>query len=282
MIDNRLKKGLGRGLSSLLGDTSKNIETNKVGINELTRNKFQPRKHFSKESLEELTNSIRERGVIQPIIVRPNKSSDGKYEIIAGERRWLASQNAGLHEVPVVVLDVDDVKSLEFAIVENVQRQDLNPIEEARGYQKLIDEFNYNQDKLSQFIGKSRSYIANSLRLLSLSDEILMMVEQGKLSAGHARSLIGLQNSIEVAKKIVQKKLSVRQAENLARHFRGKKIKLVQKKDPNILDLQNALEEKTGLSVSISNKKNNSGSISFEYKDLDQLEKITNLIKNNY
>ncbi|SVC64197.1 uncharacterized protein METZ01_LOCUS317051, partial [marine metagenome] len=204
-MQNRIKKGLGRGLSSLLGDSSKKIETNKVSINDLIRNKFQPRKNFNKESLDELTNSIKEQGVIQPIVVRPSKSPEGKYEIIAGERRWLASQNAGLHDVPVVVLDVDDVKSLEFAIVENVQRQDLNPIEEARGYQSLIDEFNYNQDKLSKFIGKSRSYIANSLRLLSLPNEILLMVEEGKLSAGHARSLIGLHNSINIARQIIQK-----------------------------------------------------------------------------
>ena len=282
MMNNRLKKGLGRGLSSLLGDASKKIEKNKIPINDLIRNKFQPRKNFNKESLEELTNSIRERGVIQPIIVRPEKSSGGKYEIIAGERRWLASQNAGLHEVPVVILNIDDEKSLEFAIVENVQRQDLNPIEEAKGYQKLIDDFNYNQEKLSKFIGKSRSYIANSLRLLSLPDEVLLFVEQGHLSAGHARSLIGLQNSAELAKKIIQKKLSVRQAEVLARQFRNRKIKLVHKKDINILDLQRILEEKTGLSVSINNKKNNSGTILFEYRDLEQLDKIINIIKNNY
>ena len=280
--DNRLKKGLGRGLSSLLGDTSKKIQTNKISINDLTRNQFQPRKNFSKESLEELASSIRERGVIQPIIVRPNKSLEGKYEIIAGERRWLASQNAGLHEIPVVILNVDDVKSLEFSIIENVQRQDLDPIEEARGYQRLIDDFNYNHDKLSKFIGKSRSYIANSLRLLSLQEEILLMVEQGNLSAGHARTLIGLQNSVELAKKIIQKKLSVRQAEVLARQFKNKKFKLIHKKDPNILDLQRVLEEKTGLSVSVTNRKNNSGTISFAYQDLNQLDRISNVIKNNY
>ena len=282
MIENRFKKGLGRGLSSLIGDSSKKIETNKISINNLTRNKFQPRKNFSKESLEELANSIRESGVIQPIIVRPSESFEGKFEIIAGERRWLASQNAGLHEVPVVVLNVDDVKSLEFSIIENVQRQDLDPIEEARGYQKLIDNFNYNHDKLSKFIGKSRSYIANSLRLLSLQEEILLMVEQGNLSAGHARTLIGLQNSVELAKKIIQKKLSVRQAEVLARQFKNKKFKLIHKKDPNILDLQRVLEEKTGLSVSVTNRKNNSGTISFAYQDLNQLDRISNVIKNNY
>ena len=282
MIDIKLKKGLGRGLSSLLGDSSKNIETNKIAIKDIVRNKFQPRKNFNKDSLAELTNSIKEQGVIQPIIVRPSANHDGKYEIIAGERRWLASQNAGLHEVPTVILNVDDVKSLEFAIVENVQRQDLNAIEEARGYQRLVDDFSYNQDKLSKFIGKSRSYIANSLRLLSLPDEVLSMVEQENLSAGHARSLIGLNNSVEIAKKIIQKKLSVRQAEVLARQFRNKKFKLVHKKDPNILDLQKTLEEKTGLNISISNKKSNSGTITFEYKDLDQLDRIINTIKNNY
>ena len=281
-MESRLKKGLGRGLSSLLGDSSKKIATNKISIKDINRNKLQPRKYFNKESLEELTNSIKEQGVIQPIVVRPDKSQDGKYEIVAGERRWLASQNAGLHEVPVVILNIDDVKSLEFAIVENVQRQDLNAIEEARGYQKLIDDFSYNQEKLSQFIGKSRSYIANSLRLLTLPKEVLLMVEQGNLSAGHARSLIGLNNSVEIAKKIIQKKLSVRQSEILARQFRDKKIKLVSKKDTNILDLQKNLEEKTGLNVSINNKKNNTGVISFEYQDLEQLDKLINVIKNNY
>jgi len=281
-MENRLKKGLGRGLSSLLGDSRKKVETNKISIKDLSRNKFQPRKHFSKESLEELTNSIRERGVIQPIVVRPDKANDGKYEIIAGERRWLASQNAGLHEVPVVILDIDDIKSLEFAIVENVQRQDLNPIEEAKGYQRLVDDFNYNQDKLSKFIGKSRSYIANSLRLLGLPGEVLAMVESGNLSSGHARTLIGLNNAFDIAKKIIQKKLSVRQSEVLVRQFRNKKFKLVHKKDTNILDLQKDLEEKTGLSVSISNKKNNSGTISFEYHDLDQLDKLIISIKKNY
>jgi len=281
-MENRLKKGLGRGLSSLLGDTPKKINTNKISIKDINRNKLQPRKYFDKSSLEELTNSIKEQGVIQPIVVRPDKSSEGKYEIIAGERRWLASQNAGLHEVPVVILDIDDSKSLEFAIVENVQRQDLNPIEEARGYKRLINDFNYNQEKLSQFISKSRSYIANSLRLLSLPEEVLLMVEQGNLSAGHARSLIGLNNSADIAKKIIQKKLSVRQSEILARQFRNKKFKLVSKKDSNILDLQKTLEEKVGLTVSINNKKDNSGTISFEYQDLDQLNRLIDTIKKNY
>ena len=280
-IDSTLKRGLGRGLSSLLGETKK-IENSKLAIKDLVRNKFQPRKFFSKENMEELTNSIKEQGVIQPIVVRPDKENEGKYEIIAGERRWIASQNAGLHEVPVVILNVDDVKSLEFAIIENVQRQDLNAIEEAKGYQRLVDDFSYNQEKLSQFIGKSRSYIANSLRLLTLPEDVLLMVEKGNLSAGHARTLIGLNNSAEIAKKIIQKKLSVRQAEILAKQFKDKKFKLISKKDSNILSLQKDLEEKTGLNVSINNKKNNTGTITFEYKDLDQLDKLINLIKNNY
>jgi len=278
----RLKKGLGRGLSSLLGDTTKKIETNKVSISDIRRNKFQPRKHFDKKSLEELTNSIKEQGVIQPLIVRPDKLSNGKFELIAGERRLLAAQNAALHEVPVVVLNIDDVKSLEFAIVENIQRQDLNAIEEAQGYQRLIDEFDYNQDKLSKFIGKSRSYIANSLRLLSLSNEIILMIENGSLTAGHARSLVGLNNALEIAKKIIQNNLSVRQTESLVKISKGKKIKIAQKKDPNILDLQNSLEEKTGLNVVINNKKNNSGTINFEYQNLEQLDKIIAVIKKNY
>ena len=281
-MENRLKKGLGRGLSSLLGDSSKKIETNKILIKDIVRNKFQPRKHFDKQSLEELTSSIKEQGIIQPIVVRPDKLSEGKYEIIAGERRWLASQNAGLHEIPALILNVGDIKLLELAIVENVQRQDLNSIEEAKGYQKLIDDFNYNQKKLSQFIGKSRSYIANSLRLLSLPEEVLLMVEQGNLSAGHARSLIGLNNAADIAKKIIQKKLSVRQSEILVRQFKDKKFKLVSKKDPNILDLQRTLEEKVGFTVSINNKKNNSGTISFEYQDLDQLNRLIDTIKKNY
>jgi ParB family transcriptional regulator, chromosome partitioning protein len=282
MIENRLKKGLGRGLSSLLGETTDKSETNKVLIKDLVRNKFQPRKYFNKENLEELTASIKEQGLIQPIIVRPSNSSDAKYEIVAGERRWLASQNAGLNEVPVVILNIDDVKSLELSIVENVQRKDLNAIEEARGYERLANEFNYSHEKISQFIGKSRSYIANSLRLLTLPADLLLMVEQELLSAGHARCLINLNNSLEVAKIIIKKKLSVRQAETLVRSYKGKKIKLVSKKDANILSLQQSLEEKTGLNITINNKKNNTGKISFDYHDLDQLDKLINTIKNNY
>ena len=279
----KFKKGLGRGLSSLLGDTKSKTNITKLSINDVNRNRLQPRKVFNKESLEELTNSIKENGVIQPIIVRSDKSSAGKFEIVAGERRWLASQNAGLHEIPVIVLDVNDEKSLEFSIVENVQRQDLNAIEEAQGYQRLIDEFSYNQEKLAKFIGKSRSYIANSLRLLGLPKEVISYVESEKISAGHARSLIGLPNATLIAKKIAEKKLSVRQSENLVRALRNKRnFKIVPSKDSNILDLEKSLIDKTGINVEIKNNKNNSGTLSFEYKNLEQLDRLTNTIKNNY
>ena len=280
----KLKKGLGRGLSSLLGDTKSKTNITKLKIYDVKRNKLQPRKVFNQESLQELTNSIKERGVIQPILVRKDKSLVGKFEIIAGERRWLASQNAGLHEVPVVILDdVDDEKSLEFAIVENVQRQDLNAIEEAQGYQRLIDEFSYNQEKLAKFIGKSRSYIANSLRLLGLPKEVVSYVESEKISAGHARTLIGLPNAMQIATKIAENKLSVRQSENLVRALRNKKnLKIVPSKDNNILDLEKALIDKTGINVEIKNNKNNSGKLSFEYKNLEQLDRLINVIKNNY
>jgi len=279
----KFKKGLGRGLSSLLGDTKSKNNITKLKIYDVKRNKLQPRKVFNQESLQELTNSIKERGVIQPIIVRKDKNLIGKFEIIAGERRWLASQNAGLHEVPVVILDVDDEKSLEFAIVENVQRQDLNAIEEAQGYQRLIDEFSYNQEKLAKFIGKSRSYIANSLRLLGLPKEVILYVENEKISAGHARSLIGLPNAAQLAKKIAENKLSVRQSENLVRALRNKSnLRVVPSKDSNILNLEKSLVDKTGINVEIKNNKNNSGKLSFEYKNLEQLDRLINIIKNNY
>ena len=255
----------------------------KLSINDVNRNRLQPRKVFNKESLEELTNSIKENGVIQPVIVRSDKSSAGKFEIVAGERRWLASQNAGLHEIPVIVLDVNDEKSLEFSIVENVQRQDLNAIEEAQGYQRLIDEFSYNQEKLAKFIGKSRSYIVNSLRLLSLPKEVISYVENEKISAGHARSLVGLPNATQIANKIAENKLSVRQSENLVRALRNKKnLKIVPSKDSNILDLEKSLVDKTGINVEIKNNRNNSGKLSFEYKNLEQLDRLVNVIKNNY
>ena len=278
----RIKKGLGRGLSSLIGDTKVNSNINKLSVSDLVRNKLQPRKIFDQENLEELTNSIKERGVIQPIIVRNSQDYSDKYEIIAGERRWLAAQNAGLHEIPVVITEADDLKSLEFAIVENVQRHDLNSIEEANGYQKLIDQFGYDQEKVAKFIGKSRSHISNCLRLLTLPKEVIALIENGNLSQGHAKVLVGLENAFFVAKKIIDKKLSVRQAENLVRIFKTKSKSKYALKDPNLKQLESELINKIGLNVSINNKKNNSGSIYFEYKNLDQLNRIIEIIKINY
>ena len=282
MITFKMKRGLGRGLSSLIGDTATNSIKNKLSISSIVRNKFQPRKVFDKESLDELTNSIRERGMIQPIVVRKSQDKHDKFELVAGERRWLAAQNAGLHEVPVVEVVVDDLKSLEFAIVENVQRDNLNPIEETLGYQRLIDEFGYDQEKVSKFIGKSRSYITNCLRLLTLPKEVIEFIQTNKLSQGHAKVLIGLENATFLAKKIIEKKLSVRQAENLVKIFKTKKILKYISKDSNIRELESSLIDKTGLNISIKNKKNNIGSISFEYKNLDQLNRIIEVIKSNY
>jgi len=282
MITLKMKRGLGRGLSSLIGDTDTNSSKNKLSISSIVRNKFQPRKVFDKESLDELTNSIRERGMIQPIVVRKSQDKHDKFELVAGERRWLAAQNAGLHEVPVVVVEVDDLKSLEFAIVENVQRDNLNPIEETLGYQRLIDEFGYDQEKVAKFIGKSRSHITNCLRLLTLPKEVMEFIQTNKLSQGHAKVLIGLENATFLAKKIIEKKLSVRQAENLVKIFKTKKILKYISKDSNIRELESSLIDKTGLNISIKNKKNNIGSISFEYKNLDQLNRIIEVIKSNY
>ena len=279
---NKIKKGLGRGLSSLIGETKVENKTNNLSLAEIVPNKYQPRKNFDEENLNDLVNSIKERGVIQPIIVRKSNTDNSKYEIIAGERRWLAAQKAGLHDIPVVVTDADDLKSLEFAIVENVQRHDLNPLEEAQGYKRLIDEFAYDQDKVSKFIGKSRSYISNSLRLLNLPKEVLDFVEQKKITAGHAKILVGLDNATFLANKFIEKKLSVRQAENLVKIFRKTKRNTSSKVDSNIRDLESSISEKIGLSVSIKNNKNNKGTISFYYKELDQLNKIIDIIKSGY
>ena len=276
------KKGLGRGLSSLIGDADTKPLKNKISISSIIRNKFQPRKNFDEEKMEELTNSIRERGIIQPIIVRKSSDEIDKFEIIAGERRWQAAQNAGLHEVPVVEIEADNLKSLEFAIVENVQRSDLNPIEEAKGYKKLIEEFQYDQDKVSKFIGKSRAHISNCLRLLSLPDEVILSIEENKISQGHAKVLVGLDNAHFLAKKIIDKKLSVRQAENLVRTLKNYKGKNKSIKNPNLVSLESSIEEKTGIKVFIRNKKNNTGQVTFEYKDLDQLNRLIMVIKANY
>ena len=276
------KKGLGRGLSSLIGDTSTNIQKNKISISSIVRNKYQPRKSFDKEKLEELTNSIRERGIIQPIIVRKSLNNFEKFEIVAGERRWQAAQNAGLHEVPIVEIEADNLKSLEFAIVENVQRIDLNPIEEAEGYKKLIDEFDYDQEKVSKFIGKSRAHVTNCLRLLSLPKQVIALIEENQISQGHAKVLVGLDNAHFLALKILEKKLSVRQSENLVRLLRSKKGKKHAINNANLSSLESSLEDTTGIKVFIRNKKNNKGNITFEYKDLDQLNRLIMVIKANY
>jgi ParB family chromosome partitioning protein len=278
----KIKKGLGRGLSSLIGETKSEININKLSISDLLSNKFQPRKVFDNDSLQDLTNSIQERGIIQPIIVRKSSDNSSKYEIIAGERRWLAAQKAGLHEVPVVITDVDDLKSLEFAIVENVQRNDLNAIEEARGYQRLIEEFSYDQEKVAKFIGKSRSHIANFLRLLTLPEIVLKLIETKRLTPGHAKILVGLDNAEFVAKKMIEKNLSVRQAENFVKIFKIKKQSTKNLKDANLTALEHSITEKIGLNVLIKNKKNNTGSLVVEYKDLDQLNKIIEILKSNY
>ncbi len=279
---NKIKKGLGRGLSSLIGETKISETKNKLSISHLIPNKYQPRKNFDEENLKDLTNSISERGIIQPIIVRKSDTEKEKFEIIAGERRWIAAQRAGLHDVPVVITEADDLKSLEFAIVENVQRHDLNPFEEAQGYKRLINDFNYDQEKVSKFIGKSRSYITNSLRLLTLPDEVTKLVENKKLTAGHAKILVGLDNAAFIADKIVEKKLSVRQAESFVKIFKIKKNKISRFKDANIKELENSISEKIGLSVIIKNSKRNKGTITFSYSDIDQLNKIIEIIKQNY
>jgi len=276
------KKGLGRGLSSLIGDVKTTSVNNKLSLSDIIRNRFQPRKNFDKSHLEELSNSIKERGVVQPIIVRKSNQSSGKYEIIAGERRWLASQNAGLHEIPAVIIDADDLKSLEFAIVENVQRHDLNSIEEAQGYQRLMDEFGYDQEKVAKFIGKSRAHVANCIRLLSLPNDVIKLIETDQLSQGHAKILVGLENAYLFAKKIIQKKLSVRQSENLVRLFKNPKKNKIDSNSSNLRDLEDILEKKLGIKVLIKNKKNNSGSIVFDYRDLDQLNRLIEIIKSNY
>tara|TARA_Y100001980_G_C14520182_1_gene295455 strand:- start:257 stop:1099 length:843 start_codon:yes stop_codon:yes gene_type:complete len=280
-MNSQIKKGLGRGLSSLIGETKVEVKNNKVSLSDIIPNKFQPRKIFQEENLEDLTNSIKERGVIQPIIVRKSNTDNSKYEIIAGERRWLAARKAGLHEIPVVVTEADDLKSLEFAIVENVQRHDLNPLEEAQGYKRLIDEFSYDQDKVSKFIGKSRSYITNALRLLNLPADVLTYVEERKISPGHAKILVGLENASFIANKIIEKRLSVRQSETFVKLFKNSKKKITNK-DPNIKILEETISNKIGLSVSIKNNKRNKGSITISFHDNDQLNRLIEIIKNNY
>jgi ParB family chromosome partitioning protein len=278
----KIKKGLGRGLSSLIGETNVEPKKNLLAVSDLIPNKYQPRKVFDDANLEDLTNSIKERGIIQPIIVRKSNEDKSRFEIITGERRWLAAQRAGLHNVPVVIIEADDLKSLEFAIVENVQRHDLNPLEEAKGYKRLIEEFSYDQEKVAKFIGKSRSYITNSLRLLSLPEDVIKLIENQKLTSGHAKILVGLENASFLAAKISDKKLSVRQTESLVKFYKNNNKIKKKFKDSNIQDLENSISEKIGLAVSIKNSKRNKGSISFFYKDVDQLNKLINIIKEYY
>jgi len=279
----KTKKGLGRGLSALFGDIEKKselnqIQTNKIPIADLERNKYQPRTMFDEEKLAELSSSIKQNGVIQPIAVRPNKYEPGKFEIVAGERRWLAAQKAGLNEVPVVVLNISDQKSLEIAIVENVQRQDLNVIEEAKGYQRLVKDFGYDHEKISKFMSKSRSHVSNTLRLLSLPEDIIGLIEEGKLTAGQARPLIGMPNASEIAENIIKKKVAAREVESLAKRKKGgKSTRKIE--DPNIVFVRNEIESKLGLNVEIVNKKNNSGKITIKYKSLDQFELISKKLR---
>ena len=281
------KKGLGRGLSALFGDAKKDTQNTEsiisqkyALIGDLNRNQFQPRTKFDEEKLNALSMSIKKSGVIQPIAVREDRTNRGRYEIVAGERRWLASQKAGLHEVPIVILDLNDNESLEVAIVENIQREDLNCIEEARGYERLSKEFSYDQDKIAKMMSKSRSHISNSIRLLSLSSDIISMLEEGSLTAGQARPLIGLSNATQIAEEIVSKKMSARRVEQLTK-FKKNENKLKKGEDPNIIKEQKELEEILGLKVAIINKKNNSGKITIEYKDLDQFELVSKLLKKN-
>ena len=276
------KKGLGRGLSSLIGDSDVKTSNQKISISSIVPNKNQPRKTFEKVDLEELTKSIKERGIIQPLIVRKSDKLEDKFELIAGERRWQSAQSAGLHEVPVVIIEADNLKSLELAIIENVQRKDLNPIEEAESYRNLIENFNYDQEKVSQFIGKSRSYISNSLRILSLPEKLINMIRQEKISHGHAKILIGLDNALLLAEKIIKKKLSVRQTENLVRALKNGRKKTINLKDPNTIATEKELTDKLGMRVYLNNKKKNTGTMVFEYKGLDQLDRLINIIKSNY
>ncbi len=279
------KKGLGRGLSALFGDDSPKVqdvtkkELNKVAISDLSRNPYQPREIFDEVKLDELKNSIKKNGVIQPIAVRPKKNDPEKYEIIAGERRWLAAQRAGLHEIPVIIMDLSDVESLEVAIVENIQRDDLSPIEEARGYKRLFDEFKYDHESISKLMSKSRSHVSNTLRLLTLPKDIISMLEEGTLSSGQARPLIGISNASSIAEEIVAKNYSARKVEYLVKS--KKVIKSNKTYDANILKAQERIEKVIGLKVYISNKKNNSGKITIEYKDLEQFELVSDLLTKN-
>ena len=281
------KKGLGRGLKALFGDektTEKNVSqkthnTMRANISDLSPNKYQPRINFNEDKLQELTNSIKKNGIIQPIAVREDKVDPGRYEIVAGERRWIAAQRAGLHKIPIIVLDLDDKESLEVAIVENIQRDDLNIIEEAKGYQRLSDEFGYDHEKIARFMSKSRSHISNTLRLLTLPKDVVAMIEEGSLTAGQARPLIGLPSATNIAEEIVSKNLSARSVELIVRQKKIPQKSSQYHMDANTLSEQKKIEERLGLNVVIQNKKNNSGKITILYKNLEQFELVSNLLK---
>jgi ParB family chromosome partitioning protein len=286
MADDKTKKGLGRGLMSLFGDEVESVPVKKtenspyltVSIGDLARNKYQPRNYFDDKKIDELAQSIKKNGIIQPIAARLTKK--GEYEIIAGERRWLAAQKAGLHEVPVILLDLNDNQSLELAIIENIQREDLNSIEEAKAYDRLVEEFNYDHEKLSEFMGKSRSHISNTLRLLTLPAEVIKLVDEGKLTAGQVRPLVGRYNAIQMAQAILKEKLSARSIENLVKREKeeeNKKNTPSKKTDPNILLWQRRIEEKLGLKTKIITKKNNSGKVIIEFNNEDQFEMLSGL-----
>ena len=283
------KKGLGRGLKALFGDQKTSPEKDPnvkiakftANIADLSPNRYQPRIHFDESKLQELTNSIKKNGIIQPIAVREDKVDPGRYEIVAGERRWIAAQKAGLHEVPIIVLDLDDKESLEVAIVENIQRDDLNVIEEAKGYQRLADEFDYDHEKIARFMSKSRSHISNTLRLLTLPQDVIALIEEESLTAGQARPLIGLPSATLIAEEIVAKNLSSRSVELLVRQKKTPQKSGQLKLDSNILEAQNKIQDNLGLNVTIQNKKNNSGKITIQYKNLEQFELVSNLLKRN-
>ncbi len=283
------KKGLGRGLTALFGDQKTGVKKEdkisqnrlKADIADLSPNKYQPRIHFDEEKLAELAKSIQKNGIIQPIAVREDKVDPGRYEIVAGERRWLAAQKAGLHEVPIVLLDLDDNEALEVAIVENIQRDDLNIIEEAKGYKRLSEEFGYDHEKIAKFMSKSRSHISNTLRLLTLPEDVIGLISEGNLTAGQARPLIGLPSATNIAEEIVAKNLSARSVELLVRGKKGPQKSGQIIMDSNILSEQNKIQENLGLNVNIQNKKNNSGKITILYENLEQFELISTLLKRN-
>ena len=279
------KKGLGRGLSSLMGESAtEELQSQstsgdlKIAISKLRPSSIQPRRLFDKNSINELAESIKSKGLVQPILVRPSKSEVGEYEIIAGERRWRAAQIAQLHELPAVVKNLDDAEALEMAIIENVQRADLSPIEEAAGYKKLMEQYNHTQEALAPIVGKSRSHIANIIRLLNLPASIQDMISQGIITSGHARAIMNSAFPEELAKKIVSENLSVRQAESLVKEKKTKPTK-TKLKPADTVDLEQRLTELLGLDVVISDNGKRGGSIKVKYKTLDQLELVTNKLK---